>query len=191
MQKVLSPNNGLVFLGELGPAFVAPPVHHILRLSRLDFIDILKFICPNCNMYLSKLRNVFVQIVNCICPNCKMYLYWRNKFVAPTTQCTLYSQVQPLWYQRCYNVFLMPLLIFIHCFLFLFLVHFCVFLGKAWPWSVATIVLLRVKTDVKHQLTNQSEVTTQNENFNLRKITTPKMGDIMLKDLSCLKLMDW
>ena len=190
MQKVLSPNNGLVFLGELGPAFVAPPVHHILRLSRLDFIDILKFICPNCNMYLSKLRNVFDQIVNCICPNCKMYLYWRNKFVAPTTQCTLYSQVQPLWYQRCYNVFLMSLLIFIHCFLVSIHYFLCgqVFLGKLdlglWQplffpeWKLVLNINWQINLKFPHKDL-------------IRKITSPKMGDMMLKYLSCLKLMDW
>ena len=35
----------------------------------------LKCICPNCQMYLSKLLNVFVQIVKCICPHCQIYLY--------------------------------------------------------------------------------------------------------------------
>ena len=33
------------------------------------FVQIAKYICPNCKMYLSKLQNVFVQIEKCICPS--------------------------------------------------------------------------------------------------------------------------
>ena len=37
------------------------------------FVEIVKYICQNCKMYLSKLQNIFVQIVKYICPTCKIY----------------------------------------------------------------------------------------------------------------------
>ena len=37
------------------------------------FVKIVKYICQNCKMYLSKLQNIFVQIVKYICPTCKIY----------------------------------------------------------------------------------------------------------------------
>merc|ERR1712198_689475 len=32
-----------------------------------------KCICPNCQLYLSKLTNVFVQFAKCISPSCKIH----------------------------------------------------------------------------------------------------------------------
>ena len=45
-------------------------------LSKLSnvFVQIVKYLCPNFQMYLSKLSNVFVQIVKYLCPNCQVYL---------------------------------------------------------------------------------------------------------------------
>ena len=43
-------------------------------ISTCAMSKIVKWICPNCEMNLSKLWNQFVQIVKCICPNCKVYL---------------------------------------------------------------------------------------------------------------------
>ena len=47
-----------------------------MYLSKLPnwFVQITKYICPNCQIYLFKLANVFVQILKCICPNCKIFL---------------------------------------------------------------------------------------------------------------------
>ena len=46
-----------------------------MYLSKLQniFLQIAKYICQNCKIYLSKLHNVFVQIAKCICPNYQMY----------------------------------------------------------------------------------------------------------------------
>ena len=40
------------------------------------FFQIVKCICPNCGMYLSKFCNVFVQITKCVCLKCE--LFWRR-----------------------------------------------------------------------------------------------------------------
>ena len=37
-------------------------------------VQIAKYICPKCKMYLSNFKNSFVQIDKCICPICKLYL---------------------------------------------------------------------------------------------------------------------
>ena len=113
----ISPNDGFVFLWIFGPALVAPPVHHILWLSRLDFGEM-------------KLTFSYIS-AKCVKPSQKeIYL------------CSVLAWTA-LW--TCFST----------------LTVFTFGFSSAWPWSaLATIVLLRVRTDVTHQLTNQTEVTT-------------------------------
>ena len=46
------------------------------------FVQIVKCICPNFEMYLSKLWKVFVQIVKCICPNCTIRVRCEDEAVS-------------------------------------------------------------------------------------------------------------
>ena len=47
-----------------------------MYLSKLPYVclQIVNFICPNPQIYFSKFPNVFLQISKCICQNCQVYL---------------------------------------------------------------------------------------------------------------------
>ena len=44
-------------------------------LNQSVFLQIVKWISPNCQMYMSQSANVCLQIVNYICPNYQMYFF--------------------------------------------------------------------------------------------------------------------
>ena len=80
------------------------------QIPQSVFVQMAKCICPNCNMYLSKLQNVFVQIGKCICPNCKMYLSkLQNVFVQIAKYIclngTMYLSKYKMYFSKLQNVF--------------------------------------------------------------------------------------
>ena len=70
-----------------------------MYLSKLqnEFVQIAKWICPNCKMYLSKLQNIFVQIAKCICPN---WLLISTQSLIPRWSVT----IKAIWGGRPVNV---------------------------------------------------------------------------------------
>ena len=63
------------FSGRCLLSAVCPMPFPTIELKLQSCLQIVKCICQNCKMYLSKLQNIFVvQIAKCISPNWKMYL---------------------------------------------------------------------------------------------------------------------
>ena len=58
-----------------------------MRASLQSFQLGLKYICPKCKMYFSKLTNIFGQITICICSNCKIILFKLQNVFACAVVC--------------------------------------------------------------------------------------------------------
>ena len=53
---------------------------NLITILENGVVQIVKCICPNCQMYLSKLSNVFVSIFRCICQDEQIYLFKLQKW---------------------------------------------------------------------------------------------------------------
>ena len=71
----ISPNNGFVFLWVFGPALVAPPIHHILWLSRLNFSEMKKFTFSWTGVFAAFSRWTLVQVRPTACWMPSAYVY--------------------------------------------------------------------------------------------------------------------